>query len=278
LAVDAQGRLVGIPTQAALAPGGLNLLRPVGFAAPLIEAAASGTAYQSPYRVSRTGRERLTHESWAIELDDEGCAQGEVEAYPPGTSGLAAVFSYRGMADGELLRADWTFGGQPLSSSVWFWDRGARGPCFPLTFHDFGRELDAGAYRLEVRAGEGLAVVGTARTQVQGAIADPETAVYIEGVITDAETGAPIQGAVVLVFREGVSAGAWNRGADRSLDDIASVAESDRQGRYRLGRALSRGRLYEVAADHPEYIQLLGTFDLDETTPTVHTVDIQLNR
>lgn len=282
---DDEGRLIGIPTLASNMPSGINLLRPANFARPLIEAAKDDQPYESPYAVAGTGREALTLVAWAESVDENGCALAPVEAYDEGAIGLAAVFRYRGMSDGQLMLADWSYADAPLNSAVWFWDGGEKGACFPLTFHDFGRPLDSGQYAVRVRAAPELEVVGEAATDVgiestkpAESTAAARGAVLVEGTITDAATGQPIANAVLLVLKPGVSVAKWNGGGGRGLDDVFTVAETGADGRYQLSRRLERSARYEVAADHPEYLLKEGVFEFDYSVPDVHTVNIELSR
>ncbi len=285
LGSDDKGRLIAIPTLSSLSPGGINLLRPVGLARPLIEAVKSGDDYKSPHAIAGSGDEALELVAWAERVDEDGCAVEPVDEYPTGAIGLAAVFEYSGMTSGQLVYADWTYADRALNSDVWFWDQGNRGPCFPVAFHDFGRALDDGKYGLDIRVSPDLSVVGHAETSVgsaaKTALESAEAAmrtVEVVGVVSDAESGRPVAEAVVLVLKPGVSAEDWADDPDEALDAIFTVGESDVDGQYRLLKPLERGVRYEVVADHPQYIRKAGVFEFDETVPEVNTVDIELSR
>jgi S1-C subfamily serine protease len=130
-AVDENGLLVGVPTQAAVTEqvvdcrpivdsngdgiidendpcipigGFLNALRPVNLASPLIQAALSGVGYDDTGRDGEkdeyTGGAEFTHLFFSPDVNEENMPTSVIYSAPAGTSSLYLFFDYAGMVKG----------------------------------------------------------------------------------------------------------------------------------------------------------------------------------
>lgn len=156
-ALDARGRLVGVPTRATIDVGGsINRLRPVDLAAPLIEEARSGqtvvTGQRSrPPERPRRGQPFLTNITFARDVTADGELVDIVDQFPDGTRSLVFGFDYTGMRPGMEWVDRWYVNGvldEVLSSPRPPWDLGESGGAWARLESETA--LAPGEYRLEV--------------------------------------------------------------------------------------------------------------------------------
>ena len=297
MAIDGQGRLIGVPTAAYEALGGaVNRLRGIDSASALIEAARAGRPYVSPYLIAGGGRQRLSLVGWTDAFDAEtGCPTGETRrAFSSNPAQLVAVFDYAGMTDGELIVEEWTVESDTESFDLrfpWLWGSvenvlgggGESGPCLPVPYpFQIGWEVPSGEYSVTLRAGPGLRTAGEAQAVVAAEATESAEGVYVAGRITDADTGRGVPGAGLIVLRPGVDTSTWLSELEQrgwpSFGDVLISAEADEDGGYRLPSPLARGTGYGVVALHAEYLPKPGSFEFDAGDADVVTVDIELTR
>ena len=144
--------------------GFINSLRPINFAVPLIRAAQTGVAYESPYSVpgvstSNTpgsGTESFALNGWSVEFDADSCPIDPAASFPSGITQLSASFSYSGLTDGQTLEYYWLIDEELVFNSSLDWDGGGSAPCFSFWLENGGDAMPDGDYALLLYAGEGL--------------------------------------------------------------------------------------------------------------------------
>lgn len=281
LGVDEHGLLIGVPSFVQEAMGGaINRLRAVNFARPMIEAAAAGRPYTSPYVIAGSGNQQLNLINWSNNFYEETeCAVDQVQSFPGSSSFMAAVFNYSGMTDGEQIVEVWWLGDEVLAAFVSNWDRGERGDCTVFYLHNYGDALPNGSYFLEIYAND-LELVGSAETAVGGASSAASTGtaggVTVSGQVLDADSGKPISGAGVFILKPNVDLDGW-------LDDpieagIFAYAETDKSGQFQLDTPLARGQTYPGVVYAAGYRILDGYLDITADDPSAITLTLELTR
>ncbi len=204
LAADDDGHIIGVPTQVSSGAGGnitdcrviqdtngdgvlnnqdtcipiggfINGLRPVNLARPLINAAQTGMAYNSPYGVipgtaQGSGGEAFGAISWYEA--NTNCDKGNmVSSFPSGISAMSAVFSFSGMTDGQAWGSNWTTNGEAIYQSNDPWDSGANGT-YSFCLYNSTKPIPDGNYAVQFFVGEdgrvltqGSVVVGSGSSQ-----------------------------------------------------------------------------------------------------------------
>lgn len=182
LGANAQGQLVGIPTQVGyggaerfadcryladtngdgvinhndncIPVGGfINSLRPVNLAQALVEAARLGIAPKvgpTPQPVS-PGRAEFANLVFAPDVTDNDQPTQIVTQLPSGATGLYAFWDYRGMSDGLSWEARWYYQDQYMPDVSWPpgpWQGGQQGNWWIGITNPSG--LNDGTYRLEL--------------------------------------------------------------------------------------------------------------------------------
>ena len=107
LAADEQGRLVGIPDRVRLddrdSATAEYVMRPVDLAAPLLDAARSGTVWDPyTYVTAPSGNERVDVRGWTA-TDAETCDATPASAIAGGSTRLVAHVDFRAMVPGDHL-------------------------------------------------------------------------------------------------------------------------------------------------------------------------------
>ena len=99
---------------------------------------------------------------FAQALDAEGYPVMPSMTFPPGTTGVYAIWACRGLYQGLELRNVWYHNGQEYASSSVYWDRtDERGRWFVQLYRPSGQPLPSGNYRLELHIGGRLLQSGT---------------------------------------------------------------------------------------------------------------------
>ncbi len=278
LGANAAGQIVGVPSFVQEALGGaINRLRAINFALPLVDAARQDAAYDSPYVMVGSGKEKLALVTWAEDFQEEdGCPINPVDAYPSGVLATVAIFKYEGMTDGEQTLVGWFNGDDLVLANVISWSGGNKGECFATYVHNYGDPLPEGTYTVEVYAGTDLGLIATAETTVGGAGTAVSGGVQMQGQITDVDTGKPIEGAVVFVLNPDVDLDAWLD--DPQDDDIYTLADTDANGDYALPDLLERGFVYPGVAAARGYRPNDGNLDINNEDPEILVIDLQLSK
>lgn len=281
LGANAQGEIVGVPSYVLEAVGGsINRLRSVNYALPLIEAAQSSQPYESPYVTAGSGKETLELVTFSEDFDEETkCALGPLDSYPTGSPAVVAVFSYKGMVDGEQFIAAWFYEDEFLTSEIITWEFGESGDCFAVYVHNFGDPLEDGRYDVELYAGFEMDLVGFAGTTVGGksvATSSSGDAVQVNGRVVDADSGKPIAEAAVIILNPGADLDAF---IDEPTEaDIYAFVETDKRGEFDLGVPFERGVEYPGIVAKSGYRPNDGFLLFDESDPDVITLELTLSQ
>jgi len=274
LAADDAGFIIGVPTTASAGTGGnitdcrvvqdtngdgqldsndscipiggfINGLRPLNLALPLIKAAGSGEQYASPFggptqpTSTGNGSESFSAINWYNAEGGSDCqVTDQVNAFIPGTTAMAAAFSFSGMTDGEPWAEEWTVDGDILYSSQYSWNSGEHGNTFTCLFNTQSG-MPEGNYHLELYAGQNLDRLTQSDVVVGGGTNSGPSQPPNQGVVTvfgqvlDADSNNPLPGAEIYVLKPGITYDQWK--ANNFADpDIYSFAKTDNQGNYSL--------------------------------------------
>lgn len=290
LGADEAGNLIGVPSYVQQAVGGaINRLRSVKLAIPMIEAAISGREYISPYEVVGNGSEKLQFVTWTDSLTEDGCAARRISSYPSNSIGMAGTFSYSGMMEGQPILVAWAYNGDLVAVSVESWRGGNSGECYPVFYPNYsGEALPDGNYNLQVIAGPKLEtvianeVVGVGRVAASnrkpslGQTPSGSGTVEMIGTIADSGSGRPVEDATIFILLPGTDIQIWAENPVRS--DIYAMAQSDKQGKYRLPDRLELHTTYPVVIAAEEFSLVTGEIELDEQVSNPFVQDIMLVR
>jgi S1-C subfamily serine protease len=285
-AVDEEGRLVGIPTQAGYGDadyfadvrpiqdtngdgiidendvpvplgGFINALRPVNLAYALIEAARSGEQVESdPTKGTQPGEKRVAQGDgptfgdivFASEQNRDGTPKDPGTQFPSGTTTrLFGYFDFAGMADGMHFNYAWTLNGAAASGEAVDWEWGEEGT-FYLALSNRGKPMPDGEYQLVLGVDGDVLQQGTATVGQPGDPPDKPPA---------NDEGVTVSGTVVDADTGDPITGAivfvLNPGVTTSQflreQDKALVAafdQTDRDGAYVLRPPLARGNKYSA--------------------------------
>lgn len=174
VAVDAQGRLVGVPSMVARDTSSTTIvaqigrLRPVNLAKPLVDAARKGEAYANPAVRRLTGTEsvdnvRAVRAGSATGIESACTAAGTTVA--KGATAIGISFDFAGFPQGAgfdvavvLTNADGVIVGSQFSSGTVAFTPADRG-CATVTLATTA--LPAGTYQAAVHLGANLRAAGT---------------------------------------------------------------------------------------------------------------------
>lgn len=287
LATNENGQIIGVPTWVFEAQGGgINRLRAINLAKPLIDAALRGQAYNSPYEVRGSGQENFDLVSWAQDFSSEdGCPIGRVNDYQSGTPAIVSVFSFSGMSEGQDVVYAFYRNDEMISLNVFPWDASSSGNCYPFYYYANGDSLPDGDYAIELYAGEDFPLVGSAMTSVGGSggvSGGSGTAaaggVTVDGFIMDADSGRPIEGAVLIVLNPGVDIDAFRN--DPRDADVYTFASTDSDGYFILPKPLQYGIVYPALAGAYDqgYRTITGELGYDDPSMTTDTLSLGLSR
>ncbi len=310
LGANEQGEIIGVPTRAGTGEaeftdcrvlqdtngdgridqndtcipigGFINSLRPINFAKPLIRAAQTGVAYESPFRVPGaggpapgSGSESIRLIGWSEQIDDNSCPLTPVTSFSPDVTMVSAVFEYSGMTDGQDFAYFWLIDEEVVFDETFAWDFGTSGACFALYIENGGATMPPGNYALLLYAGDGLPLIEEARISV-GVEPPMSGQVIVSGVITDADTGRPIPGAIIAALNPGVDVDQWlESGSDADVWQFFEVGED---GAFRFPTPFDRGIEYPVVAGAEGYQLVDGFLVFDESDPQLFELDIELGR
>ncbi|MDQ4143832.1 MAG: serine protease [Actinomycetota bacterium] len=276
--VDSSNRLIGVPTRGA--GQGIEQLRPINLAKPLIADAAAGRRYVGfKPLVGGTGNETLTFNRWGTRLQRDDCITEPVSAYPSGSTSAIAEFSYNGFTDGEDLIVTWAVPGERARVTfVETWDKGSSGQCFSLALNSRGSPLRDGPYELTVFAGPSARPVAKVNVTVGGSRqAAAGGAVTATGLIIDAQSGQPIPGAGAAFLKPGTDLDTW--AANPTAEAVAAGGTSGRDGRVAFSAPLVRGVDYPYLSFAEGYVVNAGCcLRLAENSPNPIEITFKLTR
>jgi S1-C subfamily serine protease len=234
LAADADGKIIGVPTQApSVDQGGLSRVRPVNLIKPMLLTVREEPVVLTTYLTVGSGAENLTLASW---LDDPIGGQLPVVDYPEGTTRLSAHMAYRGMTDGEDILTIWTNQlGQFSDLQQDVWSRGPEGDALIVNLYS-QQPLEAGQYLLRIFAGPSLQPIGAAATTVGGML--------LTGRVRSAADASPIPGAQLVALKPGTDPAAWS--AAPVDEAVAAFAIADDDGEFRMSNRIASGQAYPV--------------------------------
>lgn len=298
-AVDARGRLVGVPTRAGagdatpvdarpvldtnrdgrvderdapMAIGGfINSLRPINLARPLLEKALGGRL-PAPAPLPREatqpsgGTPGFFNLLFGTQVADDGRVQTPVSVVPTGTPRLHAVFEFANMRRDLTWQHQWTRDGRPIGGSQpRRWD----GPADGRRVLDIGQPggLAAGSYHLT------LAIDGRVALEGEVVVAAPETAaVTVSGRVIDAVTGRGVPDARIVVLRPGTTVATFLARNDRAA--VLTHTMSGADGTFRLPDALPRDRAFGLIVAARDYTELTSDSGIavSATAPTAMIV------
>lgn len=285
-AVDEDGRLVGIPTQAGYGDadyfadvrpiqdtngdgvidekdvpvplgGFINALRPVNLAYALIEAARSGEQVEvDPAKGTTPGEKRVAQGEgpefgdiiFASEQNRDGSPKNPGTEFPSGqTKQLFAYFDFAGMANGMQFNYAWTLNGAAAHGEAVDWEWDEEGT-FYLALGNRGKAMPDGEYQLVLGVDGDVLQQGTA---VVGESGKPHDKPPVE------DDGVTVTGTVVDADTGDPVPGAavlvLNPGVStqqflREQDKalVAAFDQTDRDGTYVLQPPLVRGNKYSA--------------------------------
>jgi putative serine protease PepD len=265
--------------------GFINSLRPINFALPLIRAAQTGVAYESPYSVPGvstanndtpgTGGESFALNGWSVDFDSDSCPIDPQSSFPSGILQITASFSYSGMTDGQLLEYYWLIDEEVVFNSSFNWDGGSSSACFSFWLENGGDAMPDGDYAVLIYTGDGLPLVGEAYTGVgSSASSSSASGVAVSGIIVDGDTGNPIDGAIVAVLNPGVDIQTWlDSGTD---SDVFAFIEVGADGIFDFAVPFERGVEYPVVIGAEGYQLLDGFFLFEDSDPDVFELRLEL--
>jgi hypothetical protein len=290
LAANDAGSIIGVPTIASAGTGGdttdcrviqdtngdgivdsrdtcipiggfINGLRPVNLAMPLIQAAQSGHAYVSPFGGPQpqpqphggSGSEAFGAISWYTAGTD--CqAQNQVDAFPSGTTAMAAAFSFSGMTDGESWAEEWKVNGEVLYSSQYEWNLGSQGNTYTCLYNTQSG-MPEGNYHIELYAGQDLKLMTQSDVVVGGGSPNPQPSqgvVSVSGMVVDGDSMNPLVAAEIYVLKPGIDFAQW--GTDNFAEaDIFTFAKTDSQGIFALPDKLALDTGYTIVIYAKDY-------------------------
>ena len=268
--------------------GFINGLRPINLALPLIQAARSGQAYNSPYNAGgskpvaqTTGSEQIGPISW-FTVDSQGNLGDKVSSYSSGTTVLVAGFKFSGFSNGEQWGEIWTLNGKKVYSNTAQWDQGEQG-AYGTSLSNQGDPLQDGKYHLELYAGSGSdplsqADVTVGNTSAPTPAPSSKGGIIVTGQVTDKASGNGISGAFVVVLNPGVTFDSWsNNGYPKA--DIFTYAQADSDGYYTLPVHLARNTAYTIVATADGYYDAYGDgLEWGDDKPAAISLDIQLGQ
>ncbi|MDP2948204.1 MAG: serine protease [Chloroflexota bacterium] len=242
-ALDAQGRLVGVPTRATIDVGGsINRVRPVDLATDVIDRAQAGGFVatgqrQRPAATPEVGQVFITGLVFARDVTPDGELIDIVNEFPAATTKLVFSFDYAGMKDGYDWVDKWYIDGvldEELSAPREPWTLGESGAAWVSL--EPKQPLLTGKYRLVLEAqGQQVAEATTyvGRTAV-GPSVGPIT--FAQDVSADDTPIGPTSS-----FPEGPT----NLYTFFDYDDAATVAEYDWLWVWKSPVSADQDRVYE---------------------------------
>ncbi len=267
--------------------GFINALRPVNLAQPLIRAAQSGTAYDSPYDSGSvaepgtpgSGGEQFSLVAWTEEFGDDSCPTNPVTSFPSGVQQVSAIMGYNGMTDGQTVSMYWLIDGELVVDQEFAWDGGLSDDCYAFYVHNGGDALPDGTYTLELYTESALVAQEIVTVGEVAFLPDGDSSslfVFVDGYIVDADTGKGIPGAIIIILWPGVDLDEWL--ADGSDAEIYISVETDSDGYFNLLLPFDRDVEYAGIAGLEGYEPSEGYLTFTQDDPEYITLEIELTK
>jgi hypothetical protein len=178
---------------------------------------------------------------------------------PIGTNRLAGGLAWAGFTEGEDVLFAWLMKdgneNRLLSSTSGLWPNGSSGDCAPISVTN-PDGFPEGSYTLVFFAGPTLRQVA-AETVTTGQQQQPSSGVVLSGRILDTTTGNGIAAAAIFALKPGMDPYVWATNATE--DGVAAWGETNAQGSYTMGAALTPGTAYPLVVVAEGYQPLIGT-------------------
>jgi hypothetical protein len=256
-AVNHDGELVGIPTQAAAGSD----VTPVD-ARPVVDTTGDGRVDHRDTPMAVGG---FINGLRPVKLAGSLLAKAGVRGAGADARGPAApppqpkpkrrsrrvsgpTFEYEGMRDGMAISQVWARNGETLASEQSKWKDGPRGR---KTLHlGNPKGLPDGEYHLVLAVEK--QVVAEGQVVLGRRVEDTDT--QVSGLIVDAATGRGVPDALVIALRPGVRVRDFAR---RQRRDMAyTSARTDRKGRFTFPKQLPKGQAYGLVVGSQGYRDL----------------------
>ncbi len=275
-AVNEDGELVGVPTQAAagsditpvdarpvvdtnrdgrvderdspMAIGGfINGLRPVNLAKPLLQQAGvqmggqSGAGVPMPMPLQPAPSAPADGPSFgnlvfSSQVTQDGRPINPAALLPAGGNQMFASFEFQGMQNGLPWSVVWALNGQTIVSTQHEWSDGVQGRKTLVLSNQQG--LPEGTFHLVVAVGNQVMTQG----EVVIGRREEDSDTQLSGTIADGRTGPGIAGALVIALRPGVSIQDFLQRQDRGMAFTSARTEAD--GSFTFPQQLPKGQAY----------------------------------
>jgi serine protease Do len=309
-AVDADGKLVGIPTRgsmvdvrriadtngdgvidasdSAVPTGGfINLLRPVNLASDLIRQAQNADIQPGgttpPITPGTTGDGSLPENAsfspftFASSIDADRNPVDINESFDATITTIYAFCDYQNMVDGLPMHYIWTIDGQKAYEKTTSWPFGNDGT-FYLSLTNGNDPLPSGTYEIRLTIADqliqtGSTTIGTPGSEPGQTPGESSKGVTLAGFLYDAYTNLPVTGAKVIILKPGISVASYLR--SQRQDSVAALGESDEEGYYTTTPRLARGQSYGaiIVAQGYQTLSQNGALVLDDSAPGEIEID-----
>ena len=267
-AVDENGNLIGVPTQAAagggiipvdarpvvdtnrdgrvderdspIAVGGfINGLRPVNLAKALLQQAGANPSSATrpinvPAPAGGAAAMNALFFSQQVTADSRPINPGAL--LPSGINPLYASFDYDHIAQGARWSQTWALDGKAIYQKEAAWSDGPTGRKTLVLGNKNG--LPDGMYHLVIMLGDAVALQGDVTVGKHQFDTDSE----ISGQVLDQSTGRGVVNALVIALKPGVSVQQFS--AAQSKDMAASSTRTGPDGGFTLPQQLQKGQAY----------------------------------
>ncbi len=275
-AVDDDGKLVGVPTQAAaganitpvdarpvvdtnrdgrvdqrdtpMAIGGfINGLRPVNLAKGLLakagwsgvgQATAAPQAPSNPVQPAPTPSAQFSNLVFSTQVTSDGRPINPATIFASGGKTIYASFDFRGMANGAPWSQVWTMNGKPIVQQQGNWSDGTQGRKTLTLTNQSG--LPDAIYQLILAVGSQVAIQG--ELTIGRRVDDTDT--EVSGQVVDSRTGRGIPAALIIALKPGVGVKQFLQ--TQSKDLAYTSTRTDASGKFTFPQQLPKGQAYSV--------------------------------
>ncbi|MEM7317141.1 MAG: trypsin-like peptidase domain-containing protein, partial [Planctomycetota bacterium] len=283
-AVNQEGHLVGIPTQAAagsgitpvdarpvldtnrdgrvdrrdtpMAVGGfINGLRPVNLALPLLAKAGvdvdpatrkrSRSSISIPDFKGLKEKPEFSHLLFSTSVTEDGRPINPTTHIPSGVDTVYATFEHDNLEKGTPWSVVWMSDGDVIIDQKDVWDEAEEGRKAVKISNRKG--LPPGEYHLVLGIGNAVALEG--KVMVGRPVDDTDS--QVSGRLVDSRSGRPIDQGIVIVLNPNASLREFMRTQDNSL--VFTSAEPQSDGSFEFPHQLPKGQAYSLVAAAPGY-------------------------
>jgi hypothetical protein len=264
--------------------GYINSVRPVNWALPLFAAAKGGMAYQSPYppvvesgasETPMAGNTLFELKAWTEQVTSNGCPVTPAESFPAGVTEISAVFSWKGMQNGEKISWIWYYNQRNVATDSGSWEAGPAGDCFPLSISNKGQPIPNGEFSVAAYLGSNL--VGKATTNVGGS-PNVGNGIKLTGQVVDTNTNQGLENIAVVLLNPGVDPDTWLKNPTES--DIYTGTLTGTNGYFEIPSPLQRGETYGGVVGNAKlgYPPTTGAIQIPSDAPDTLNLTIQLSK